>query len=142
MVAPRQCFGGRGIFTVALLTFFPLFVATVAGMRAVDANIVDMYRASSASPLHILVHARLPAAGSYIFGALQIAVVLALIGAVISEFIALTMGLGFVIKTQAGELDLSVMFAAIISLALMGALAGAVVRFVQRRVLFWIDPAR
>ena len=68
--------------------------------------------------------------------------VLALIGAVISEFIASTKGLGFVIKTQAGELDISVMFAAIISLALIGALAGALVRFVQKRVLFWIDPAR
>ena len=130
------------IFTVALLTFFPLFVATVAGLRSVDANIVDMYRAFSASRLHILIHARLPAAGNYIFGALQIAVVLALIGAVISEFIASTKGLGFVIKTQAGELDISVMFAAIISLALIGALAGALVRFVQKRVLFWIDPAR
>ena len=60
----------------------------------------------------------------------------------ISEFIASTKGLGFVIKTQAGELDISVMFAAIISLALIGALAGALVRFVQKRVLFWIDPAR
>jgi len=130
------------VFTVALLTFFPLFVATVAGLRSVDANIVDMYRAFSASRLHILIHARLPAAGNYIFGALQIAVVLALIGAVISEFIASTKGLGFVIKTQAGELDISVMFAAIISLALMGVAAGALVRFAQRRVLFWIDPAR
>ncbi|WP_188608104.1 ABC transporter permease [Chelatococcus reniformis] len=125
------------VFTVALLCFFPLFVAAATGMRAVDPRLLDMYRAFSASPLHILLHARLPAAAPYVFGALQIAVVLALIGCVVSEFVASTEGLGFIIKSGSGELDIAGMFAAILSLSAMGVAAGLLVKEAQRRIVFW-----
>jgi NitT/TauT family transport system permease protein len=125
------------VFTVALLCFFPLFVAAVAGLRALDGPIVDLYRAASASKLHVLLNARIPAAAPYLFSALQIAFVLSLLGCVVSEFIASSKGLGFVIKARSLDLDVSTMFAAIIVLSAIGVLGNLLIRTVQRRVVFW-----
>ncbi|TFZ02735.1 ABC transporter permease [Ramlibacter henchirensis] len=125
------------IFTAALLAFFPAFLAAVAGLRSADRAHLDLFRACSASPLRTLWHVRLPAAAPFLFGALQVAVVFSLIGVVVSEFIAATQGLGFVIKARSLELDVSMMFAAIIVLCAMGAGAGLLVRLLQRRIVFW-----
>lgn len=125
------------VFTAALLCFFPVFVAAITGMRAVEPSLLDLYRSLSASRLHVLLHVRLPAAAPYLFAALQIAVVLGMIGSVVSEFVASTHGLGFIIRARSQDLDVSMMFAAILTLSVIGVLMGAVVRAVQRRVVFW-----
>jgi NitT/TauT family transport system permease protein len=125
------------IFTAALLTFFPAFLGTVAGLRSAEGAHLDLMRAASASPLHTLWHVRIPAAAPYLFAGLQVAVVFSLIGVVVSEFIAATVGLGYVIKARSLELDISMMFAAILVLCAMGVCGGLVVRELQRRLIFW-----
>lgn len=128
------------VFTAAMLTFFPAFLAAVAGLRAVDAAHLDLYRACAASPLHTLWNLRIPAAAPYLFAALQVAVVFSLIGVVVSEFIAATEGLGYVIKARSLELDVSMMFAAILVLCAIGVAAGLAVQLLQRRLVFWRRP--
>ena len=128
------------IFTAALLAFFPAFLAAVAGLRAADRAHLDLMRACSASPLHALWHVRVPASAPYLFAALQVAVVFSLIGVVVSEFIAATEGLGYVIKARSLELDVSMMFAAIVVLCAMGVAGGLVVRLAQRHAVFWQRP--
>jgi NitT/TauT family transport system permease protein len=125
------------VFTAGMLAFFPAFLAAVAGLRSADRSYLDLFRACSASPFHTLWNVRVPAAAPYLFGALQVAVVFSLIGVVVSEFIASTEGLGFVIKARSQELDVSMMFAAIIVLCAMGAGAGLLVRLLQHRLVFW-----
>jgi NitT/TauT family transport system permease protein len=63
--------------------------------------------------------------------------VFSLIGVVVSEFIAATAGLGYVIKARSLELDISMMFAAILVLCAMGVAGALVVRGLQRRLVFW-----
>lgn len=128
---------GSKIFTAALLAFFPVFVAAITGMRSLDAGLIDLYRALSASRWHVLWHARIPAAAPFLFAALQIAIVLSLIGSVVSEFIASTHGLGFIIKARSQDLDVSMMFAAIFTLSLMGVLGSALVSVARHRLVFW-----
>lgn len=125
------------VFTAAMLAFFPAFLAAVNGLRSVDRAQLDLLRACSASPMYTLWHVRVPAAAPYLFAALQVAVVFSLIGVVVSEFIAATEGLGYVIKARSLELDVSMMFAAILVLCAMGVLGGLLVRVVQRRLVFW-----
>jgi len=125
------------IFTVAVLSFFPIFIGTLRGMRATDADLLDLYKSFMSSRLHIVLHVRLPSAATYIFSAMQVAIVLGLIGCITSEFIASTQGLGFIIKSRAGELDIAVMFAAILTLSLFGTLGVAAVKMLERFVLFW-----
>jgi NitT/TauT family transport system permease protein len=125
------------VFTAAMLAFFPAFLAAVAGLRSADRAHLELFRACAASPLHTLWHVRIPAAAPYLFAALQVAVVFSLIGVVVSEFIASTEGLGYVIKARSLELDVSMMFAAIAVLCAMGVVAGLLVRIAERRFVFW-----
>ncbi len=123
--------------TVALLCFFPVFVNVVAGIQAADPRLVDLYRASAANRLRILRDVKLPGAADHVFSALQVALVLSFVGCVVSEFIASRAGLGHLIKTFATDLNVSVMFAAIVSLALIGACLGLTLAAVHKRVVFW-----
>lgn len=125
------------IFMVAQLCFFPTFVSTIAGMRAAGPELLDLYRTFDAGRWHTLRNVRLPAAASFIFGGLQISVVLSLIGCVVAEFVASTSGLGALVKSLSGDLDVAMMFAAILSLGIMGAIGGLTVRWLHRRLAFW-----
>lgn len=125
------------VVTVALLCFFPVFVNTVVGLRAADPRLVDLYRAASATRLRLFWDVKFPGALDHILVSLQIALVLALVGCVVSEFIASTAGLGHVIKTFANDMNTAVMFAAILSLALIGAVTGYLIQLMHRRIVFW-----
>ncbi len=125
------------VATVALLCFFPLFVNTVAGVRGAPPALVDLYRAFGAGRWRIFRDVRLPGALDGIMAALQVAVVLAFVGAVVSEFIAAQRGLGYVIRAFASDLNVPVMFAAIGGLAVLGALGGGLVRALHRALVPW-----
>ncbi len=130
------------IVLVALICFFPTFVNCVSGLRSANPDLVDLYRAFSASRLSIFLNVKLPSAASSIFAGLQISVVLALIGAVVGEFIAARQGLGFLIQSSTLNFDVATMFAAIFSLAIVGVIATSIVRFVQSRIVFWEGTRR
>ncbi|WP_296254246.1 MULTISPECIES: ABC transporter permease [unclassified Pseudomonas] len=125
------------IVLVALVCFFPLFVNTVNGIRRTDPELLDACRAFSASRLYLLVHVKLPAAAGEIFAGLQIGVSLALIGAVVGEFLSAQRGLGYMIASSSVSMSLSSMFAGVVLLALIGLCGAQSVRWLQRRVIFW-----
>ncbi|WP_338666002.1 ABC transporter permease [Pararoseomonas sp. SCSIO 73927] len=125
------------IILVALICFFPVFVNVLTGLRATRAELVDLYRAFSSTRWRIFWDVRLPSAAGSIFAGLQVALVLALLGAVVGEFVAAQEGLGSLIQASSLNFEVPVMFACIITLAAMGSVASAIVRFVQRRVVFW-----
>lgn len=125
------------IATVALLCFFPVFVNTVAGFRAADPRLVDLYRAASATRWRMFLDVKLPGAVDHVMASLQIALVLAFVGCVVSEFVASSAGLGYVIKTFASDLNAAVMFAAIASLGLIGGVLGALITRAHRAIVFW-----
>lgn len=114
------------LVTVAMLCFFPLFVNTVAGIAAADPRLLDLYRAASASRWRVLVDVKLPSAAPSMLAGLQVALVLSFIGCVVSEFVASRAGLGHLIKTYANDLNVAVMFACIVSLAVIGGSLGYV----------------
>lgn len=125
------------VVLVALICFFPMFVNVVTGFRSARPELVDLYKAFSAPRWQILMDVKLPSAAASIFAGLQVALVLALLGAVVGEFVASQQGLGSLIQASSLNFDVPVMFVCIITLAAMGLLASATVRFAQRRVVFW-----
>lgn len=129
------------IVIVALVCFFPVLINTIVGIRQTEGTLIDLYRAFSASRWMIFVHVKLPAAAGHIFAGLQISVVLGLIGAVVSEFIASQRGLGNVIQSASVNLDVASMFAALISLALMGIAGSQLIRALHHRIVFWERPS-
>ncbi|OZI34886.1 ABC transporter permease [Bordetella genomosp. 10] len=125
------------VVLVALVCFFPLFVNTVNGINRTDRDLLDACRAFSASRGYLLLHVKLPAAAGDIFSGLQIGVSLALIGAVVGEFLSAQEGLGYMIASASVSMSLSTMFAGVILLALIGLTGSLLMRALHRRVVFW-----
>jgi NitT/TauT family transport system permease protein len=123
--------------TIALLCFFPLLVNTMAGIAATDPDRIALLRAMAASRWQIFLQVKLPSAAGAIFAGLQVSVVLALIGALVAEFIGSDRGLGIVIEAARANLDTPGMFAALFILAAIGLIASRFVQIIQRRVVFW-----
>lgn len=125
------------IVMVALMSFFPMFINTMVGIRQTDATMLHLMRVFSASRLHIFLNVKLPSAAGHIFAGLQISVVLGLIGAVVSEFVSSTRGLGYMIQAASVNMDVATMFACLFSLVAIGLAGTQLVRFLQRRLVFW-----
>ncbi|WP_416414205.1 ABC transporter permease [Pantoea sp. App145] len=130
------------IVLVTLVCFFPLFVNTVNGICRTDKELLDTCRAFSASRLYLLLHVKLPSAAGDIFSGLQIGVSLALIGAVVAEFLSAQSGLGYLIASSSVNMSLSTMFAGVFLLAIIGVCTTQLVRSVKRKMVFWENGDR
>jgi len=128
---------GSKIVLVVLVCFFPLFINTVNGLKRADPDLLDACRAFSASRAFLFFHVKLPSAASEIFSGLQIGVSLALIGAVVGEFLSSQRGLGYLISSASVNMSVSTMFAGVFLLAAIGVCGAQLVRAIQRRVVFW-----
>ena len=122
---------------VALICFFPVFINSFYGFRSANPDLLRLYKAFGSSRLHVFRQVKLPSAASSIFAGLQIGVVLALIGAVVGEFVSSKEGLGYLIQSSTLSFDVATMFASVVSLSIIGITASTLVRWVQARVVFW-----
>jgi NitT/TauT family transport system permease protein len=125
------------IALVALICFFPMFVNIIVGLRRTSPDLIDLYRACSASRFHIFFNVKLPSALGSIFAGLQVALVLSLLGAVTGEFIGSNRGLGYLIQASAINFDMARMFACIVTLQAIGLSASMLIRFLHGRIVFW-----
>ncbi|MEI6113831.1 MAG: ABC transporter permease [Burkholderiales bacterium] len=127
------------VVLVALICFFPVFINSVVGFKSANPDLLRLYRAFNASRFQIFISVKLPSAADAIFAGLQIAVVMALIGAVVGEFLSARSGLGYLIQSSTLNFDVATMFAAIASLALIGVTLTSLIRLLHRRIVFWSD---
>lgn len=125
------------VVMVALMSFFPMFINTVVGIRQANPAMLDLMKVFSASRTHVFFNVKLPAAAGHIFAGLQISVVMSLIGAVVSEFISSTKGLGYLIQSASVNLDVATMFACLFSLILIGLSGTQLMRYLHRKLVFW-----
>jgi NitT/TauT family transport system permease protein len=125
------------ILVVVLVCFFPILVNIVAGLEAVPKTMLDLMRSLGASPHMVFRRLRMPVALPHFFTGCKIAVTFAVIGAVISEFVAAQDGLGYMILVSTAQSQTPLAFAAI---ALLTGLSVALfhgVEFIERRVVDW-----
>lgn len=123
---------------VVLMVYFPMLVNTVAGLSETTAMQRDLMRTYAASWSQTLMALRLPAALPFIFNGLKITSTLALIGAIVAEFFGSpTLGLGFRISTSIGQLDLAMVWAAIVTAALAGTGFYGLIALLEKRATFW-----
>lgn len=130
------------VLIVALTSMFPVLVNTIAGLRATDADRLDLLRGLCASPGQTLRYVQIPNALPYIFAGLNTAIVLAVIGAIVGEFVGARQGLGVIILQANFGLDLASVFSALIMLGVIGVLLNAAMRVIERRVCFWAGKRR
>jgi NitT/TauT family transport system permease protein len=125
------------VVLIALMTFFPVFINTITGLRQTNAAMLDLMRVCSASRLHVFLNVKLPSAAGHIFAGLQISVVLSLIGAVVSEFVSSSKGLGYLIQSASVNMDVATMFACLFSLIAIGVTGTQLMSVLHRRLVFW-----
>lgn len=130
-----------GVVFVALVSFFPMVVSTVAGLDAVPDRYVDLFDSVDAGPLATFVHLRVPHALPDAFAGLKQSVTLATVGAVVAEWIVSTEGLGALVLFALEDVQTDVMLAALVVLFAEGLVLYGVVVAVERRVL-WTQPGR
>jgi NitT/TauT family transport system permease protein len=128
---------GSKIVLAGAIGFFPVFIGTAAGLRAADPGRLDVLRALGASRLQLFRMVALPSALPHIFAGINVAVVLALLGTIVGEFMGAKEGLGTLILYANGNLDTARVFSILLVLAATGLLLHWIIGTIRRRLLFW-----
>ncbi len=132
------------VVCATLVAIFPVISNTALGLRSVQPGLRQLFQLYGASRAQTLWRLRIPAALPYFFAGLRIASGLSLIGAVVAEFVAgsggNSAGLAYVILLAGQQLDVPLMFAALLLIALLGLLLyGAVVLLARAIMRRWQD---
>ncbi|MCR6030501.1 ABC transporter permease subunit [Nocardioides sp. zg-579] len=130
------------IVMAAVISFFPMLINVIEGIRSADADRIQMLKVFGAGRWQIFRKVQMPSAMPFIFAGIDIGIVFAILGAVVGEFIGAQEGLGYLLLQTNYNFDIPGMFAVLVVLSLMGLFAHAVVRIIQRRVTFWAEANR
>jgi len=125
------------IVIAALVSFFPMLVNTITGLKSASSDKLELMLALTASPTKTFFLVKLPEALPYIFAGLQIGIVLAVLGAIVGEFVGSKAGLGYLIIQMNYSMDVAGMFAVLVILGLMGVVLNLLITALRRRVIFW-----
>ena len=128
------------VVNAALIAFFPLMVNTIAGLRSADEDRVNLMHSLDASEAQIFWMLRLPGALPFIMAGLEVAMIFALIGAIVAEFVGAQEGLGMLIESLNFSADVAGVFSILFILSMLGLLLNRGILALRRRVLFW-DPS-
>lgn len=124
------------IVICALIVFFPVAISTMVGVRAVDARLLELARSLRATRWQIVRTLEIPAALPQIFGGLRVGVTLAVVGAIVGEWSGADRGLGLLVNLARGSLfDIPLLFATLLTIALLGIVLYALVVLVERRLV-------
>jgi NitT/TauT family transport system permease protein len=131
-------FGVEGkVVITSVITFFPLLINSIAGYHSVDPDRIDLARSCNATSMQILWKIILPSSLPYIFAGLNIASVLAILGAIVGEFVGAQSGLGMLLMQYNQSMQIAPVFAVLFILALGGFLVNSAIRALERRLCFW-----
>lgn len=129
------------VVITCLITFFPLVVSTTTGLMATPPELIELSRSLRAPVIREITQIRLPFAIPYIFSALKISVTLAVIGAVVAEFVAADKGLGYFIQFSTSMFQVQQAWAGLIVLVLLSLVLFQIVTAVQRIWFPWSLPS-
>jgi NitT/TauT family transport system permease protein len=133
---------GSKVVNSALVCFFPLMINTIVGLRSAEEDRVSLMRSLAATPLQIFWMLRVPNALPYIFAGLEIAMIFALIGAIVGEFVGAQSGLGMLIQSMNFTMDVAGQFSVLLILSVIGLILNGCVAGIRRRVIFWDAAAK
>jgi NitT/TauT family transport system permease protein len=130
------------IITSALIVFFPTLMNTIVGVRSVPHSLVDLMRSLNATPAQMLLKLEVPAAAPVLIGGLKVSATLAVIGAVVGEFVSAKAGLGFLINIGRNQYDMPLVIVAVLTLTLMALVLYGLVVLLEHFALAWRKRAR
>jgi NitT/TauT family transport system permease protein len=130
------------IWIAAIIAFFPVYVNALTGILTVDEEAREMFRSLGASRWQTFTHLMVPSSLPIMFAGLKTAAGLALVGAVVGEFISAERGLGVLVQQFSSQLAISDAFAVILMLMFLGLLLYGTMEWLERATVFWLHDAR
>jgi NitT/TauT family transport system permease protein len=121
------------------ICFFPILVATSAGLQSLDPNMLRLCRSLRMSDWQVLMRVRFPTSLPFIFSGVKVAVTLAVIGIVVGEFIASQAGLGYLILMASSRQQTDLALACIAALCAVGLLLYGLVILAEKAVMKLYD---
>jgi NitT/TauT family transport system permease protein len=125
------------VAAAVLIAFFPVLVNTVKGLKAPEADFQDLFHTMRADPAQVFRKLRVPYCLPYFFSALKISSSLAIVGAIVGEFVGAEHGLGYLIVISSAHLETPTVFQAIGAAALIGIAMFYALETIEKRVIFW-----
>lgn len=125
------------VAAAALICFFPVLVNTVRGLKAADQEYRELFQALRASDWQEFRKLRVPFCLPYLFAALKISSSLAVVGAIVGEFVGATEGLGYLIMVSSSHMDTDILFSAIFASAIAGIVLFQSIGWFENRAVFW-----
>ena len=129
------------ILVAAIVAFFPMVVNTAAGLDSVEPELLQLTRSLNAGTLQVFWKIRLPWALPHIFSGMKVAMTLAVIGAVVGEFVGSDKGLGYLILTASSNMNTALVFGVMVVLSLLGIVAFWAVCIAENVACPWYLPA-
>jgi NitT/TauT family transport system permease protein len=115
-----------------LIAFFPIVINTAVGLAAIEPEKIYLARSMGFGPVTTFFKIRLPNALPAIFGGLKISITLAVVGAVVGEFVGGDAGLGYLLMVANGSMDTQLLFAGIVALTILGVALYLLVELAER----------
>jgi len=122
------------IVMASLICFFPMALAALSAFLKTPRELCDLLWAQGATPWQLFIFVRVPNAVPSLVGGAKVALPLAVIGAVIGEFIGGSQGLGYIVATSAGQSDTPLLFSALVLLGVIGLSTLALIRTLEHLV--------
>lgn len=125
--------------TAGLICFFPSLVNVLRGAKSLDSDMIELFKLYSATKIQLIKFLIFPSILPYLFSALKVSSSLAIVGALVGEFIGANQGLGFLIITNYYNLNIAMVFATIITSSLIGIAFYYIINFIEIKTVRWTD---
>jgi NitT/TauT family transport system permease protein len=125
------------VLVAFLISFFPIIIDTAVGLRSIHPDMIDLARSMGATKFQIFYRFRLPTSLPYLFSGLKVASTLAVVGAVVGEFVGADKGLGYLLLVANSNLLTALMFGAIFALTAQGLILFYVIQALETILIPW-----
>jgi NitT/TauT family transport system permease protein len=125
------------VLTAFLISFFPIVVNVATGLATTEPELRDVLRALGAGRLEIIRKIGLPRSMPYFFSSLKVAITLAFVGSVVAETVGSNKGVGHLMLTAQSAFQVPLVFAGLMTLAVLGIVLYAVMAVIERRFTRW-----
>lgn len=122
---------------VILIVFFPMLVNTIVGIRSIDRNLLNLVKSLKATKYQIFSKLEIPYSLPILFAGLKTSMTLAVVGAVVSEFVGASAGLGYLTIYSTELMNTVRVFVAVATLTILGILLYELVCLIERLVMPW-----
>ncbi len=125
------------ILVAFLISFFPIVIDAVVGLRSMSPEMHDLARSMGATRMQVFTQFRLPTSLPYLFSGLKVAATLAIAGTVVGEFVGADQGLGYLLLVTNSNLETPLMFATIVALTIIGFVFYYLVELLEGLLIPW-----